>query len=341
MRTLFAALALVTAFATHAAEIQYGKSEAHAAAGSLIAWTQDGALHIARIGSHGRPLKTTTIALPNATLSAPAIATDGASYLVAFSHFSNAGLQVAATSVDAYGNAGGVRTYGAGNGNAPVVYWNKDTYALHGAARLFTLDRNGAPLVSIESAPSVSQVITNANARFTFANTTYAGSRHCGFSACIDLPPNYTIYWSYSSDGKQTRGTEARRWTSLGKTAAATNGTDFVLTWIGERGVEALTIRNGEPYALSLVPAPADFGTTPSIASDGTRFLVVFEALGDIYGAYAGAVDAVAQPFLITTNANRPIVSTLGHGRFLVTYQRDDTLAATVIGPPSRRRSVR
>jgi hypothetical protein len=349
MKQLLAAMLLGAAFTAHAAEIQYGNyppNDTHASHATLLAWSEAGDLHIGRVDAHGQLIATNTIDVPGAELSAPAIASDGQSFLVAFLQLSNSGSQIAAAPIDAAGKLGTVRVYGPAI-NRPLLIWNRDAYSLWGDQQLFTIDRTGT-LLGQTPTTTRDQAVIGSDAQLTFTHYSQPGGFHCGFTWCTTIYPSYSVYWTYSSATTRRSGHVDRVWYATGPPAAATNGSDFMLAWNGLTGVEAIVIRNGEPYSSVLIPAPVDPATSASIASDGAQYLIVYDSFGKTYGAFIGTVDAVVQPFPITTSPNleaHPLVTALARGRFLVTYKSGATLTGTLLTTPDatspRRRSVR
>lgn len=349
MKPLLAAILLGAAFTAHAAEIRYGTyptADTHASQATLLAWSERGDLHVGRVDVHGQLIATHTIDVPGAELSAPTIASDGESFLVAFLQLSNAGSQVAAAPVDATGKPGAVRVYGPAI-NRPLLIWNRDAYSLWGDQELVTVDRTGT-LLRRTTVTTRDQAVVGPDAQLFFTQYSQPGGFHCGFTWCSTIYASYSVYWTYSSPTVSRSGRVDRVWYATGRPAAATNGSDFILAWNGPAGVEAIVIRNGEPYSSILIPAPVDLTTSPSIASDGAQYLIVYDSFGKIYGAFIGSVDAVIHPFPITTSPNleaHPLVTTLARGRFLVTYQSGTALAGTLLTTPDatspRRRSVR
>jgi hypothetical protein len=267
MKTLLLALAFTGSLAAQAPEVRYGTypvAGAHASRGSLLAWSDAGNLHVGLVDRRGQLVATRIVDLPDAELSAPAIATDGRSYLIAFAHASGAGLQIAGVAVDANGNPGPVRIYAAGTGSTPSVFWNGDAYSLHAERELVTIDRSGARRAAVDAPLRRDQVVLGTDAQLAFDTSTFAGIRHCGFTMCVTIGASYTVSWTFSSaTSSQITDRVVRPWHALGQAVAATDGTDFMLGWNGVNGVEALLIRNGEPYSSTLVPAAVGALTVP------------------------------------------------------------------------------
>jgi len=259
---------------------------------------------------------------------------------------------VAVVPVDASGAPGIVRVYGSAQGSkAPSLVRISGAYALWGESTSYMLDRDGL-LLSESEALQRSAIVTAGSAILTFSTTTDPGGQRCtiGGRSCAYFPAVTTIDWNYATPVTQKSGSLFRPWSLRLGLAAAGNadGSEFVIAWIGESGPEAAVIRDGDASLLVKVPAFADLVSTPSIAFDGFRYLLVFQTIGNIFGAFIDVDGAIVQPFPIATSdlaEERPAVTALARGRFLVTYKSGAALAGRVLitpdAAPARRRSVR
>jgi hypothetical protein len=350
MRHLVTALLLLAAIAVEGqyvspTEHAYGKTAgdyvlAAGRNGALLAWrefdfsTSQTRIELARADANGRLLGNSTI--PDGEY--PNVAGDGESFLLAYIH----GSELIAAPVDETGKPGPARIVGTRFAPMPLAA-TKAGYLLWTDSERLTLDRNATVVARTDDRSIGRAVAATGEARLMYSSFGFPGGYHCGFVRCYsNLPAWYDVYWR-SEGTAVTNGNERRNWYTAGSPAAAGIGREFLVLWVGPNGIEGVFLRDGSQYTSLTVPALGDFGSTPDVASDGKRYMAVFEHLGNIQGVLL-TPDGGAQPFVVSAaphTESRPKVQALGEGRFLVTYVREETLLGRVVTvEPGRRRAI-
>jgi len=123
--------------------------------------------------------------------------------------------------------------------------------------------------------------------------------------------------------------------------AVATDGRSLLLAWPqGQLAAAYVGLPVSDATLLSAVSNPIILGemavlSGPSVASDGDRYVVVWELQNDILGAVVGP-DGTVTPFTVAASSadeRTPTVVAAGPGTFLVAYVKS--------GPSDRRIAVR
>jgi hypothetical protein len=308
--------------------------------GALLAWdetvstTNQTRIELARADVYGRLLGNSTIAAGEY----PAVAGDGESFRLAYTH----GGELTAAAIGPTGEPGPVRVVGTRWGSVPLAATNAG-YLLWTESERLTLDREATVIVRTDDRSIGRAVVATGEALLMVSSFGFPGGNHCGFSRCYtNLPAWYDVYWR-SEGTAVTHGNQRRDWYTAGSPAAAGIGREFVVLWVGPNGLEGVFLRDGSPYTPLALPALGDFGSTPDVATDGQRYLAVFEQLGNIQGVLL-TPDGAAQPFVVSAalqTESRPRVQAFGEGRFLVTYVREETILGRVVTlEPGRRRAI-
>lgn len=359
-----AAVVLLVSFAAHAQHVEsehvyapLGGSHAVVAAnsGAVLAWrgldpaTGQLALRAGSVDRNGALVASTTIAVPDGVAFAPTLARTSDSILLAFVHrHAFLGDRVAAVTLDDEGRpSGALRGFLGSSGTAPLLVSRGETYTLWDLERRYELDRTGA-ILSERDTDFYPDVLPFEGGELLFSRYAQQEQWHCGFVRCGTIPARYSVTWVWRAETHHGSGTVDRNWYASGVPAAAGTANEIALVWNGMRGVEGLFLRNGHVASELLVAGSVAIDTSPSIAFDGARFLIVFEDFGDLYGALVDSSMTVGHRFPIATSGtaeSAPRVVALSRGRFLVTYNHHDTLAGRVINtsdaPPRKRRAIR
>lgn len=358
-----AAVVLLASFAAHAQHVQPenvyaplggGHAVAATSAGAVIAWrgldpaTGQLALRAGAVDRNGALVSSTTIGVPDGDAFAPTLARANDSILLGFVHrHAFLGDRVAAVPLDEQGRPNGpIRRFLASSGAAPLLVSRGATYTLWDLRRRYELDRTGA-ILSEGDTDFSPDVLPFEGGELIFSRDARQEQWHCGFTQCGILPAMYSVTWAWRAE--TLRGASVtRNWYAAGVPAAAGTAREIALISNGLRGVEGLFLRNGDIASQFLVPGSVAVDTSPSIAFDGSRYLIAFDDFGDLYGALVDSSMTIAHRFPISTSGrseSAPRVVALSRGRFLVTYNHHDSLAGRIIttndAPPTRRRSVR
>lgn len=174
--------------------------------------------------------------------------------------------------------------------------------------------------------------------------------------SCRLVPASYRIgVGIFAGSASSSFTTIQEGYTSTYPPSIAAAADEGLVVWRSPTGIDGFRVRR-DGSAAGFINVPTARSMTgkrsPQVAWDGTRYLIVFDALdasGDIWGAVVTPGPTyVAQPFVIAGSAENelaPAITALGPDRFLVAY----TIGNEWIGtreisfkePPSRRRATR
>ena len=261
---------------------------------------------IHRLPTHGQRMHATR----------PAIATDGTNFFVAW------------VERDRYGDTprvvAGLLTDGAGKPlqqpswlgdpvrGAPSLVWNGLEYRLY-SSNTYRISTAGE--VSLYEWGEVSQRLPFAN---PMANGWLDWSNEPGR---LFVAPVYILDWAIISRNFIRSGQIRERGYNGFAAAVAVDGDDLLFVWGGPRGLKAARVIDGETGRIFERDDPRAVLATPALAGS----LVVFDQLGDIYGAFIDG-DAIGETFPISEGEewdSAPRVYITGEGRYLVTFVRE------------------
>lgn len=160
-----------------------------------------------------------------------------------------------------------------------------------------------------------------------------------GPKTCVTFPATYSLGWTVRPSDAPPRSASTS--IDAGATPAVAAGNDeFLIVWRSSLAIEGVRVRrDGSIVGFINVPMAA---RTAQVAFDGTRYLIVFDANGDVWGAFvAPGVTYVAQPFAIASTAadeTTPAVVAIAPDRFAVAYVVDRGQIATRVIPLSEKR---
>ena len=364
MRPL-AAIVLLASLTAHAQHIgsenryaTFGGAYAVVATGSGAALAFRGpdpatgrlALRTATVDRNGALESSSTIDVPDGEAFAPSLARAGDSLLLAFIHRDiNLGDRVAAMPLDRHARpAGPIRFLGfAKSVDPPLLAAHGTTFSLWDPLWRYELDAAGA-IVGKAPTDKPAQILTFDGGELRFGRQSEDLRRVCGFRGCGMAPPYYRVSWQLFGARVTAFDSREFRWYAQGRPAAAGTEAEHELIWSTASGIDGVSLRNGSIAAEIFIAGSVDYHTSPAVAFDGARHLIVFEDFGDVYGVLFDAATNLAHRFPVATSglAEADVnVVTLSRGRFLVTYRSDDTLASRIVttgdAPPEKRRSVR
>jgi len=316
--------------------------------GAVIAWRGADALRAGSVDGNGRFESASPI---DANADAPALARAGDAILLAFNYQQpDVGGRVAAIALDAQGRAAGplrLFEFTRHNPPTPLVASHGTTFSLWDPLYRYKLDTTGA-VIRRDKTDDVSLIHTFEGGELRYRRRSQQERWSCGFSMCGWTPPFYSVSWELIGARYGSFDGIHRSWYAPGLPAAAGEESEIVVIWNSPDVVEGVILRNGKTGPQILIPGSVDYQTSPAIAFDGARYLIVFEDYGDVYGAWFDASTNIGHRFPIATSglaeADVDVVA-LSRGRFLVTYRIDDTLAGRIVttadAPPQKRRSAR
>ncbi len=352
-------LALLLSYGPYARPVNGGDAAVAAVrGGALVAWSEANRIHVSLLDAHAR-LSPDIHLLPataaRAVAVAPAAASDGASYLVAWIELES-GLQRTMGMLVARDGSpiGTPRQYGkaltiASNDFAVRLVWDGAAYRLWGGGKALTVDRNGEVLTSADAAVVPSGVAaSNGVVATSSARATLLG---CGFLWCS------VASWVTWTTGAKTDSVQVGYWTGpavtpsrselpLPPSVVAAARDRFVVAWPAPEGLRYLVTGDG----TNLVAASPDLSVRPGLACDDTQCVLAYAQSNDVH-AFAFPIDRLTGPELLTIAATErveraPQVHVLGDGRFLVIYRGDGPDGTrlnwrVVTFNPARRRAVR
>jgi len=175
-----------------------------------------------------------------------------------------------------------------------------------------------------------------------------------GFPICYDVPPSQRIDWKVRRGDAPVRSFSLQQdgYISTHYPFITAGANEFLLVWKASTSIDGVLLRpDGSNAGFITVPIANSLSGKrgPQVAFDGTRYLIVFDTDGDVWGAFVTpGVTYVAQPFAISATAAQegaPTVAAIGPDRFAVAYAIDSNQIGTRIvsfsEPPSRNRAVR
>lgn len=300
---------------------------ATSAKGMLVSWNEGGRVR-ARFGGATLDLGIGSVV---------SVATDGSDFMVVWLRDGRAvGVRL--------GNPATLIDFGPTT-KAPRVVWDGTDY------RVF----RGVSVVDSAAARSGAVVTTT----FASMQAHWVCTNYWVTTACYLVPDIYSIDWNLTADGLGVANRiEQRGFMSSFAPGIGVGKDDFLIAWKSPVTVEgSRVLRGGSPAGHFVVPGapgakPMTGSGPPSVAWDGTRYLIVFDqvtATSDVWGAVIDpGRNYVAQPFVIAASEAQeqtPAVSALGPDRFLVAYGvGENGIGTRVVSftepPPSRRRAA-
>jgi hypothetical protein len=324
--------------------------------GALLAWSESARIRVAPLDSRGR-LSPHVRMLPSRTARsvavAPAVASDGDAYLVAWVEHEGGLQRAMAMRVDRHGiPVGTPRQYGralivSSNDFAVRLVWDGASYHLWGGGKVSKVDANGDVLAATDLA-EVPRGVAAANG-VVGTSSSRISLIGCGFSWCSS---ESRVIWTIGgkSDsirvGTATGPATQTRYLPLPPTNLAPAGEGFVVTWPDRGGIRHHATRDG----TNNLHADPDPSVRPGIACDDTDCVIAFGQSNDVH-AFAVPIDRLSSAQLVTVAATErveraPQVHKLGAGTFLVFYPSDGADGARLAWrilrtDPPRRRAVR
>ena len=327
------------------------QATAAAARGSaLLAWSEADRIHVGRLDTHARlasEIRTLPATTARAVAVAPAAASDGVSFLVAWLELGGGQQRTMAMLVDVLGTPIGMpRQYATdpveSNDFAVRLAWDGSAYRLWTGRKLIAIDTSGTVL----STTDLSAIPQSATARNgVVATTSLKVTFHCGFGWCSRT---YDLVWAAgSSTGSERVGFTYSPYPAPppihSPSIIAAAGDQFGVAWSRPWGIHYLLTGDG----TNLVAASPDTSIAPGLACDDEQCVIAYAQSNDVH-ALAFPVDRLTGPELLTIAATErveraPQVYLLGTGRFLITYRSDGSDGARLnwrmitFGAPRRR----
>ncbi len=360
MNALILALALITSeqsYGPYARPMNGADATiAPARGGALLAWSEGSRIRFGMLDAHarlGEKIQTLPASSDRAIALAPAAASSGASFLVAWIELGAGTERVMAMSVGVDGTPlGAPRAYG---GAVPIVtnefalrlVWDGAAYRLWASGWMFTIDAYGNPLASA-GVTSLPQGVAARNG--VLCTSTVKITSTCGFGWCSRM---YDLLWTAGTATGSVRlgSTSGPAYPPqpslvMSPSVMAAANHRFAIAWTNPSGVRYLMTGDGE----NLVSATAETSVKPGLACDDAQCVLAYGQSGDVH-AFAFPIDRLTGPELMTITATErvervPQVHNLGPGRFLVLYRSDGLDGARMnwrvvsFGTPPRRRAV-
>lgn len=271
--------------------------------------------------------------------------------------------RVALTSLDGSLNPQAPRIMTTQCSAPPLLLRRGDQVLLAACTLLYTMDRN-AQVVDVADLHLIADdlAVTAAGNVGIIGHVSSHQVINCTFFKCFSPPivnDTYTVtmIWLY----RATLMPQTLRHLSTYSTAIASAGGGFLIVWTdatAESGGTLFATRNDEPFledarpieiaALHPDTAPP-LPRQPQLASDGQRYVVVWQDQHDIFGAVVDPGAKSAVPFTVSATAaaeTEPSIVAAGNGAFLVAYNTTFNGQRRIAGrfvtfPPPKPRSVR
>lgn len=302
-----------------------------AARGSaLLAWSEADRIHVGRLDTHARlasEIRTLPATTARAVALAPAAASDGVSFLVAWLELAGGQQRTMAMFVDVLGTPIGMpRQYAAdpieSNDFVVRLAWDGSAYRLWTGRKLIAIDTGGTVL-SNKDLSAMPQSATARNG--VVATTSLKVTLHCGFGWCSRT---YDLLWAVgSSTGSEriatTSGPSPTPAPIHSPSIIAAAGDRFGVAWSRPWGVHYLLTDDGTNF----VAASPDTSIAPGLACDDEQCVIAYSQSNDVH-ALAFPSDRLTGPELLTIAATErveraPQVYLLSPGRFLILYRSD------------------
>ena len=305
---------------------------APARGGALLAWSEAGRIHTGVLDTHarlGEGVHTFPATSERAIAVAPAAASNGTSFLVAWLELGPGGERVTAMLAGIDGApAGTLLHYGpavpvASNQFTLRVLWDGAAYRLWASGKMFTIGSDGNVLASADVSPQPHGVAARNR---VLGTSTWRTTTSCWFGGCSrrdDLA--WTVGATSGSLAVATTAGPVGRVPApvLSPSAMAAAQDRFAIAWAVPVGMRYLVPGEGD----NLVSASPETSVQPGLACEDALCVIAYGQSGDVH-ALAFPIDRLTGPELSTIAASErtervPQVHALGKGRFLVIYRSD------------------
>ncbi|NVB85250.1 MAG: hypothetical protein HOV81_43195 [Kofleriaceae bacterium] len=312
----------------------------------LIVFEQLMDVRAVRVGASGVVLDSSSLSLCGSVdrCGSPDVASNGSGYLVTW--------QDTRTSTNTLGNVFAARVTSAGvvqdpggfvvtdtvadqrtpavasNGSDYMVVWTErsdttdyDAYGSRVTAAGSVLDPGGFPISMAAGAQTAPRIASNGSSYLAVWEDGRSGNSYDIYGArltttgAVSDPNGLPISTGVNNQMRPT---------------VASNGTDFLVTWETDLGIERDVYASrvtGTGTVVDSAGIAIATGSTdqriPAVASYGTGYLVAWQAFFDIRAALisgAGAVSASGTPLALSSNERKPAIASNGTG-YLVAWQ--------------------
>jgi len=324
--------------------------------GALLVWSEElnkqAVVRFALLDRNARLVsEITTIVAPLAADNiSPAVATDGSSFLLAWTEVTpGRGFvmsQLMVLRIDPTGRPIGVPI---GLQSLAVPFPEEQVTAVEWTGSAFDVWGLRYSRFRIHTNDQVENLSPDA---ISFANIG-DGFLRAGWMSITTTPPcgrwwcprvtRWVLVWSTNGTGRH----EYSPMTPIGPLAAAGGGAVQLVAWLTKGGIALARIQDDRVISEDLLPSEART-SAPGVAFDGTHYLLVYLTMPDeLTGVVISTDGEIASRFPVA-QGNKVYdleVDTVAPGRFLVSYR---TLAdgsnlhgRVVVTKPSRRRAAR